>query len=94
LAFSRILNDKEVLVVVNTHTTRTLTVSVVVDASLHPVPAGAGQPAQPWQLLFSTADTAAGDPAPTPPSPTRRFGATHAVVVSLQPMEAQILSGP
>jgi hypothetical protein len=57
LAFLRILNDRE-LVVVNIHTTATLT--VVVDANLNPV-------SSIWNLLFSTADPGAGDPSPLEP---------------------------
>jgi glycosidase len=94
LAFSRILNDREVLVVVNTHTSASLSVSVVVDANLHPLTSSGGAPAKPWELLFSTADPSAGGPPATPPSPTRPFGATRAVVVTLQPMEGQVLTGP
>ena len=59
LAFSRILNDRE-LVVVNTHTTATLTVAVLVDANLNPV-------SSTWKLLFSTADPGAGDQSPLEP---------------------------
>ena len=84
LAFSRILNDRELLVVVNTHTTAMLTVAVVVDANLNPV-------SSTWKLLFSTADPGAGDPLPITPSATRAFGSTHACVVTLQPMEGQVL---
>jgi hypothetical protein len=84
LAFSRILNDRELVVVVNTHTTATLTVAVVVDANLNPV-------SSTWKLLFSTADPGAGDPLPISPSATRAFGSTHACVVTLQPMEGQVL---
>jgi glycosidase len=94
LGFSRILNDREILVVVNTHTSASLSVSVVVDASLHPLTTSTGAPANPWILLFSTSNSSAGDPPATPPSPTRAFGATRAVVVNLQPMEGQVLTGP
>ena len=94
LAFSRILNDREVLVVVNTHTSAPLSVSVVVDANLNPLTSSGGAPVMSWQLLFSTTDASAGDPTATAPSPTRSFGANRAVVVTLQPMEGQILTGP
>jgi glycosidase len=60
LAFSRILNDRELVVVVNTHTTATLTVAVVVDANLNPL-------SSTWKLLFSTADPGAGDQSPLDP---------------------------
>ena len=44
-----------------------------------------------WKLLFSTADPGAGDSLPISPSATRAFGSTHACVVTLQPMEGQVL---
>ena len=94
LGFSRILNDREILVVVNTHTSAALRVAVVVDANLHPVTSNTGAPSKPWELLFSTSSSSTGDPPATLPSPTRAFGATSAVVVTLQPMEGQVLTGP
>ena len=69
LAFSRTLNDREL---------------VVVDANLNPV-------SSIWNLLYSTADPGAGDPLPISPTATRAFGSSHACVVTLQPMEGQVL---
>jgi hypothetical protein len=75
LPFSRILNDRELVVVVNTHTAATL--SVVVAANLNPV-------SSIWNLLYSTADPGAGDPSPLEPShrllirPTDRAAAFEA----------------
>lgn len=88
LAYSRILNDREVLVVVNTHTTQKASVAVAVDSNLHPVGAVGGNPPKPWSLLFSTSDS-----APIQPSATQAFGAVHAVIVTLAPMEGQVLTG-
>jgi glycosidase len=93
LAFSRILNDREVLIVANTDTVNSDTLDVIVDASLNPT-------GTTLRLLYSNKAT------PTPPSgvQTRGPGITiyetgggitsgpAAVVhVTLQPMEVQIL---
>jgi len=71
LAFSRILNDRELVVVVEV-------------ANLNPLSSR-------WKLLFSTADPGAGDPLPISPSATHTFASCHTCVVTLQPMQAQVL---
>jgi len=78
IAFSRILNDKELLVVVNTSTTDQISVFVVVDINLNP-------DGRPWNILFST------EPAPVLPEPTSTHGANRTVKVTLAPMEAQVI---
>ncbi len=97
IAFSRILNDEEVLVVANTNQTQTIAVDVIVDQNLSA--AGDRRP-----VLFSNA----GDPTPPEPVVRRAAGAVrvreidgslgtgplHTVRVRLEPMEAQILGGP
>ena len=94
LAFSRILNDQEVLTVANFSTTTAQSVWVVVDANL-------SAPGDTMKLLYSNR------PAPVAPGPvvelaagtvavaevdgSQGTGPIHAIRVSLQPMEAQIL---
>lgn len=79
IAFSRLLNDRELLVVANTNTTEPLSLSVLVDYNL--APEGC-----PWEVLFSTR------PDPAVPAPTATHPAAgRAVQVTLQPMEAQVL---
>lgn len=92
LAFSRILGDREVLVVANTHTTETFTGEVIVDATLNPV-------GSPFTILFANRGNA------TWPRPVRSTGPAEilevdgsisegpasVVQVVLQPMEVQIL---
>lgn len=92
LAFSRILNDQEVLVVANASTDTGVQLDIVVDANLNP--AGA-----PYQVLYSN------KPNPAAPGPVRQTGPVvvqepdgstgsgplHVVNVQLGPMEAQIL---
>jgi glycosidase len=79
LAFSRILNDCEILIVANTNIQQKIPAHVVVDASLNPV-------GRRWSMLFSTAQQ------PTMPAPTAAHGNNHTVQVTLAPMEVQILS--
>jgi glycosidase len=92
LAFSRILNDEEVLVVANTSTDTTLALHAIVDGSLNPQGAA-------FRVLYSNQDTPAS-PAPV----TRRTGVTvqevdgsighgpvSTVQVTTRPMEVQIL---
>ena len=78
IAFSRILNDREVLVVANANTGQTATVHVVVDSNLN-------AEGRPWTVLFST------NPQPAPPGPTATHGVRRTVQVTLEPMEAQVL---
>ena len=78
IAYSRILNDREVLIVANTSTQQQITVHIVVDANLSPVD-------KKWSILFST------QAQPTAPSKIQTHGSFHAVQVTLKPMEAQIL---
>lgn len=78
IAFSRILNDREVLVVANTDTRNPINIFVAVDANLH-------QDGKRWDVLFSTASS------PTAPDPTTSRNRFRRVRVNLQPMEAQIL---
>ncbi len=94
LAFSRILNDQEVLTVSNFSTTAAQTVSVVIDATL-------SAPGNNFAILYSN------QPAPTAPSRVVQLasgtvtvnevdgstgtGPINVVAVTLQPMETQIL---
>jgi hypothetical protein len=94
LAFSRILNDQEVLTVANFSTNAAQTVSVILDASL-------STPGDSFAVLYSN------HPAPALPSPVSQLtvgavtinevdgsqgsGPVNIVVVTLQPMETQIL---
>jgi hypothetical protein len=71
LAFSRILNDRELVVVVEVANINTLSSK--------------------WKLLFSTADPGAGVPLPISPSAICTFASSHTCVVTLQPMQAQVL---
>jgi hypothetical protein len=77
LAFSRILNDRELLVAANTGSSA-VRVEVVVDANLNP-------DGKPWELLFSSR------PQPAPPSAAKSRGSLRTVALSLAPMEAQVL---
>jgi glycosidase len=94
LAFSRILNDQEVLVVANFSTTVAQTVSVIVDGNL-------SVPGNTVDVLYSSVA------APVSPTPVQRIasgsvtiyevdgsvgaGPINAVGVTLQPMESQVL---
>ena len=92
LAWSRILNDQEVVVVANTSTTQGVSVDVIVEQTL-------STPGVAMQILYSN------KPAPTAPGPVRTLtGVTVAEVdgttgsgpinttrVTLLPMEVQIL---
>ncbi|NVN92836.1 MAG: alpha-amylase [Desulfuromonadales bacterium] len=78
ISFSRILNDREILVVVNTSTVQTSRLHVVVDSNLN----GDGRE---WVVLFSS------EPMPDLPEKTATHGANRTVQVSLKPMEAQVL---
>ena len=78
VAFSRILNDREVLVVANTSSTDPAAVQVVVDAGIHAADSL-------WNVLFST------NPQAVTPTPTVASGPRCTVRVTLAPMEAQVL---
>jgi glycosidase len=78
MAYSRILNDREVLVVANTNTQQSIAIYVAIDANLNPV-------GKTWQILFST------QPQPATPAPSSTQGNFRTVKVSLAPMEAQVL---
>ena len=78
LAYSRILNDEEILVVANTSVDRPWTGSVVVDSALHSQDA-------PFQVLLSNHDS------PTPPQPATTGPAGASVRFDLRPMEAQVV---
>ena len=92
LAWSRILNDQEVLIVANTSTTQSQSVAVILEITL-------SAPGNTLRVLYSN------NPAPSAPAPvttlnqvkvsevdgTMGTGPVNTVRVSLQPMEAQIL---
>jgi glycosidase len=92
LAWSRILNDSEVLLVANTNTTQLASIDVIVDVSL-------SAPGDQWRVLYSN------NSAPAVPSPVRTLqqvtvaeiggstshGPLNAIRVTVQPMELQIL---
>ncbi len=78
IAFSRILNTTEQLIVANTHLQQPQEVYVVIDKNLHAQGQG-------WTVLFSTHDT------PYEPDPTTTHGSLRAVKVKLKPLEAQVL---
>jgi glycosidase len=78
VSYSRILNDKEMLICANTNTNQDTTVYILVDENLNP----AGKI---WKVIFSTVnDTLAS-------VPTTVVDRIHAVKVTLAPMEAKIL---
>jgi len=92
LAFSRILNDEEVIVVANPSIDQSQSVDVIVEIELNAV--GSAR-----RILYSN------DPAPVAPGPVRQTGAVtvletdgstgsgplRVVRVALKPMEVQIL---
>jgi glycosidase len=78
LAFSRILNDREVLVVGNTSINQTVSVHVVVDNNLNP-------DGKKWIVLFSSKQN------PNAPDVTATHGVSKTVQVTLKPMEVQVL---
>ncbi len=79
IAFSRILNTQEVLVVANTHTSQKIRTHIVIDKNLNPE-------GKAWNILFST------NPDCIKPMKVRNQGDCHTVEVTLLPMEAQVLS--
>jgi glycosidase len=92
LAFSRILNDEEVIVVANTNTRQGQSWDVIIESQLSTV-------GDAYQVLYSN------KAAPTAPNPVRQTGAVtvhevdgtvgngplHVIHVTLQPLEVQIL---
>ncbi len=92
LAWSRILNDQEVLIVANTSTTQSVSVDVILEITL-------SAPGNTLRVLYSNKS------APTAPAPVRTLngvtvsevdgstgtGPINTVRVTLLPMEAQIL---
>ncbi|HZW95918.1 MAG TPA: alpha-amylase family glycosyl hydrolase [Candidatus Eremiobacteraceae bacterium] len=92
LAWSRILNDQEVLIAANTNTTQSQSVDVILEATL-------SAPGDNLRVLYSNKS------APTAPAPVRTLtqvtvaevdgttgtGPLNTVRVTLQPMEAQLL---
>jgi glycosidase len=92
LAWSRILNDQEVLIVANTNTTETQSVDVIVEITL-------STPGDRLRILYSNKKS------PTAPAPITRLdqvtvteidgsaghGPLNSARVTLQPMEVQIL---
>lgn len=92
VAFSRILNDAEVIVVANTNSGQDQSLDVIIDSQL----SAAGDA---YQILYSN------KAAPTAPSPVRQTGAVtvhevdgstgagplHLIHVTLQPLEVQII---
>jgi glycosidase len=92
LAWSRILNDQEVLIVANTNTAQSQSVDVILEITL-------SKPGDTLRVLYSNKS------APTAPAPVKTLnqvkvaevdgttgtGPINVVRVTLQPMEAQIL---
>ena len=92
LAWSRILNDSEVLLVANTNTAQPASIDVIVDVSL-------SAPGDQWRVLYSN------NSASVAPGPVRALqqvtvaevdgstghGPLNALRVTVQPMELQIL---
>jgi glycosidase len=95
LAFSRILNDMEVVVVANTNTQAEWQGEVIVDYALNPI-------GTTYQVIFSNvgpsettvvvADKPSGAVRVTEMSGAITHGPARVLRVSLQPMEAQILA--
>ena len=80
IAYSRILNDKEVLVVANTNTSEQITVHVVVDNNINPH-------GQLWTILFPF--DRHGDHDKT----SRTHGVYRTIEVTLAPMEVLVMTG-
>ena len=83
LAYSRVLNDQEVVVVANTSQTSAAPVSVVVDRHIH-------QPGRSLSVLFSNL-TLHGAPAPAAPGPVYLASGRALVRLPLRPLEALVL---
>jgi glycosidase len=78
ISYSRILNDKEMLICANTSTNHNTAVYIVVDENLNPS-------GRTWKVVFSTGNDSLAS------IPTTVFNRIHAVKVTLAPMEAKIL---
>ncbi len=78
VSFSRILNDREIVVVANTNTQKNAAVHIVVDRNLNP-------DGKNWGILYSTRQYL------TTPAATTTHGVNRTVQVTLEPMEVQIL---
>jgi glycosidase len=79
LTYSRILNDREVVVVANSSTTSTTTVHVLVDSNL-------SSEGDAWEILLST------QKSPTAPKPAATHVMNRTVQVTLAPMETQVIA--
>lgn len=93
IAFSRILNDQEVVVVANTNTESTQSIYVIVDYYLN-----SQNPT--FKVLYSNKTSNVTQPEKveerqganiTEPNGQRSFGTVRVIKVTLQPMEVQIL---
>jgi glycosidase len=96
LSFSRILNDEEIVVVANTHTTESRTVEVIVDFALNP-------PGSAYEVLFTNLDPAQATPPGavtdkvsgsvtiTEVTGAITHGPARTLPVTLRPMEVQYL---
>ena len=94
LAFSRILDNQEVLVVANTHTTRSFVGEVVIDMALSAdndeierLFSNKAEPQDPGRVMTK----AAGTVEIHAPNGSITNGPVRVVAVSLKPMEVQIL---
>ena len=93
VAFSRILNDQELLIVANTGTTEHWNGHVIVDFALN-------APGAAWQVLYSNQDNPVG-PQAVSEKPggevwidgTPTSGRVRYLTIDLRPMEVQILGG-
>lgn len=93
VAFSRILNDEEVIVVLNTDTQKTVSLAVLVDTNLHSIGTA-------FHVLYSNKTTPV-QPEMVQQSPsttvvynsdgTLSHGSVNYIIITLQPMEVQIL---
>jgi glycosidase len=84
LSYSRVLNDREVVVLANTSQTQPATVNVVVDRQLH-------QLGDVLSVLFSNLPLHGAAPA-TPPGVVFLASGRSVVTVALRPMEALVLA--
>jgi glycosidase len=95
LAFSRILNDREVVILANTSTSQAWTGEVIIDRDLNPANTS-------YQVLFSNNSAPAPAPSPVGDKPAGSVeihevdgavtaGPARALPLTVRPMEAQIL---
>ena len=94
LAYSRILNDEEVLIIANTSTQAAWSGQIIVDFSLNPAGShyqilfsNKGAPAEPGLVI----EKPSGSVEITEIDGTLTHGPVHVVAVNLGPMEIQIL---